>query len=121
MEPPPASTAPWLPACIIPGPPPVTIEKPFLTNNEPSLRASSYHLLPSSNLADPKIVTVILKSAKNCQPKISSDRILRTRQWMEALKSPWGSFSAWGNFEAGKLNFQCFVSISELYTINSTI
>src|SRR3989344_8818709 len=95
------STAPLLPASIIPGPPPVTTANPSSAIILPNLRASSYHLVPSGNLAEPKNETVFLKSAKNCQPSINSEIILKTLQCKEVLKSSSPFFSAFGNFDAG--------------------
>src|SRR3989344_3239733 len=103
MDSPFCSKAPRFPPSMIHGPPPVTTPKPFLASISPNFLASSYQRFPSGKRAEPKKVTVFLKSAKNCQPSTNSDIMRNTLQWKEERKSVGCLLTSIGNLEAGKL------------------
>ena len=91
----PASRAPRLPASMIPGPPPVMIEKPARPSAAAVSRAFAYIGSSRGVRAEPKIETALPTCARRSKPSRSSSSIRRRR----AASSSWETIAGESGLE----------------------
>ena len=75
----PASRAPRLPASMIPGPPPVMIEKPSRPSARATSTAARYIGSSAAVRAEPKMETALPMWARRWKPSCSSSSMRRSR------------------------------------------